>query len=254
MAECDVVFICVPTPSKTNGKCFTGIVDKVISTLRDIIDEKKTFIVVRSTVPVGYCDIKDVYFMPEFLTEKSWKSDFKSCEDWVFGVLENKYIDNAHFMNLMNKMLHNAKFDGVIDNTSMHFIKTHEAECVKIFRNNALATKIGLFNEFESFCSAKNINYNKVKQIVTYDKRIGNYHTSVPGHDGKRGFGGTCLPKDLNSMIYQMTKSGLEAPILKAVKRRNNDIDRCERDWEDDVGRTIVNPSKKNKKEKKEKK
>ncbi len=123
------------------------------------------------------------------------------------------------------------------------YYHTSEAEAVKYFRNNFLATKVGVFNEFSSFCEAKGLNYGRVSRIVTLDERIGEDHTMVPGHDGMRGFGGTCLPKDLNSMIYQMEGAGVGGHILKAVKRRNVEIDREERDWEMDEGRAVVKKS-----------
>lgn len=243
LVDRDVIFIAVPTPAKDNGECHTGIVDLVINNLRKVVDEQRTQIVVRSTVPVGFCRSRKVMFMPEFLTEKRWREDFLGCRNWVIGTLDGQYDKNAKFMNLMNKMIYNAHFANVIKHNSMSFIDTSEAEAVKYFRNNFLATKVGVFNEFSEFCKAKGLNYGRVSRIVTLDKRIGEDHTMVPGHDGKKGFGGTCLPKDLNSMIYQMEGSGVVAPILNAVKRRNVEVDRVAKDWEDDVGRAVIGDS-----------
>ena len=72
-------------------------------------------------------------------------------------------------------------------------------------------------------------------KLVGMDKRIGEGHTLVPGHDGKRGFGGTCFPKDTKSMVSQMDKS----IVLKAVVERNDTVDRPERDWEQNKGRAV---------------
>lgn len=240
MRDRDVVFISVPTPAKDNGECYTGVVDYVIEKVREVVDEKKTFIVVRSTVPVGFCRERGVMFMPEFLTEKHWREDFINCKNWVIGTLMGEYGKNAQFMNLMNKMIYNAHFANVVQHNSMSFIDTSEAEAVKYFRNNFLATKVGVFNEFSVFCEAKGLNYGRISRIVTLDKRIGEDHTMVPGHDGMKGFGGTCLPKDLNSMIYQMEGAGVDASVLRAVKRRNVEIDRVSKDWEMDEGRAVV--------------
>lgn len=240
LADRDVIFVSVPTPSKSNGECFTGIVDSVIKDLRRVIDEKRTHIVIRSTVPIGYSRENNVMFMPEFLTEKMWKQDFINCKNWVIGTLNGQYDRNAKFMNIMNKLIYNAHFANVIKHNSISFIDTSEAETVKYFRNNFLAAKVGVFNEFSEFCVAKGLNYDRISRIVTLDKRVGESHTMVPGHDGKRGFGGTCLPKDINSIIYQMEEAGVKAPVLKAVKRRNLEIDRPAKDWEMDVGRAVV--------------
>jgi UDPglucose 6-dehydrogenase len=62
----------------------------------------------------------------------------------------------------------------------------------------------------------------------------------VPGHDGKRGYGGTCFPKDMASLEYQMKDSGVESTIIKAANDRNNRIDRSEKDWSQDKGRAVV--------------
>lgn len=245
MVDCDVVFVAVPTPSKENGECFTGVVVKVIENLKKIINVKKTHIVVRSTVPVGFSREHNVFFMPEFLTEKRWREDFVNCKNWVVGTLYKQYNRNAVFMNLMNKLIYNASFANVIRHNNISFIDTSEAEVVKYFRNNFLATKVGVFNEFSMFCEAKEINYSRVSQIVTLDKRIGEDHTMVPGHDGMKGFGGTCLPKDINSMIYQMREAETPSYILSAVKRRNLEVDRPDKDWESDVGRAVVGNNKK---------
>ena len=79
-----------------------------------------------------------------------------------------------------------------------------------------------------------NINYNVVKNAVIYDKRIGNTHLDAPGYDGKFGFGLSCLPKDLNSMKFQLENKGVECPILNAVIFRNETIDRPELDWKNE--------------------
>ena len=71
----EAVFIAVPTPitvtEEDSGKCNTRYVSSVIKQLKDV--DYKGHIIVRSTVPVGYCDTQKVHFMPEFLTEKNWE-------------------------------------------------------------------------------------------------------------------------------------------------------------------------------------
>jgi UDPglucose 6-dehydrogenase len=73
-----------------------------------------------------------------------------------------------------------------------------------------------------------------------YDKRIGESHTSVPGPDGRRGFGGTCFPKDTSSLLSQILNKGMGSYIINAAKKRNLDVDRPEKDWEEKKGRAVV--------------
>ena len=115
-----------------------------------------------------------------------------------------------------------------------------EAEMVKYVRNTFLATKISFFNEIYNFCGASNVSYETIIRQVSSDRRIGGSHTRVPGPDGKRGFGGTCLPKDANSLQQQFIQKNVDCPILAAVVRRNEEIDRPELDWMEDKGRAFI--------------
>ena len=96
------------------------------------------------------------------------------------------------------------------------------------------------FNEVEEFCRGSNISYRKVRELTLYDERIGDSHTSVHGPDGKRGFGGTCFPKDVSSFLHQILDKGLVSYIINAARSRNIDVDRKQKDWENDIGRAVL--------------
>ena len=95
--------------------------------------------------------------------------------------------------------------------------------------------------EIYQFCQIKGVNYENVRKIACNDDRILHSHTYVPGHDGKKGFGGTCFPKDTNSLRHEMNKSGMEPYILNSIIERNEKIDRPEKDWNENVGRAVIN-------------
>ena len=63
---------------------------------------------------------------------------------------------------------------------------------------------------------------------------------AVPGHDGKKGYGGTCFPKDTSSLRYEMTQSGMNPYVMNAIIERNDNVDRPEQDWLLDKGRAAV--------------
>ena len=90
------------------------------------------------------------------------------------------------------------------------------------------------------FCNLKDVNYENVRQIACNDERIMHSHTFVPGHDGKKGFGGTCFPKDTSSLRYEMIKSGMNPLVLNAIIERNETVDRIEKDWNDNLGRAVI--------------
>lgn len=226
--EVEIIFICVPTPMFKNGKCCTKIVEKVISDIRLVKED--SLIIVRSTVPIGFCEKMKVYFMPEFLTEKNWLNDFKKCNCWIFGG------EDIYFKEMIQNVIDNAYNKGFIDYNKVKFCSTSVAEGVKMFRNNFLATKVAFCNEFYDYCDIKGVKYDEVRKLAVMDNRIGESHSFVPGFDGKRGFGGTCFPKDLESILYDL---GEKSIILDAVKKRNLK-DRMEKDWENLYGRSII--------------
>ena len=103
--------------------------------------------------------------------------------------------------------------------------------------------KVSFFNEVYDFCTALDIDYDRVKDVAVLDERVGKSHTQVPGPDGKRGFGGTCFPKDIASLKSQLSRIGIyneKSSVLEASIKRNNDVDRPEKDWENDKGRAVV--------------
>ena len=72
------------------------------------------------------------------------------------------------------------------------------------------------------------------------DGRIGHSHMSVPGPDGKFGFGGSCFPKDIQAMINFAEALGVEPDVLKGAWEKNLNV-RPEQDWKKLKGRAGVN-------------
>ena len=110
---------------------------------------------------------------------------------------------------------------------------------VKYFTNCFLATKVSFANEMKYICDSIDLDYDKVVEYATYDKRLGKSHWSVPGPDGDLGFGGHCLPKDLSAMVNGFDTLGL----LEAVEQVNDQV-RENRDWESMVGRAVLEEEK----------
>jgi UDPglucose 6-dehydrogenase len=238
MKQCHIIFVCVPTPMEASGACHLGLVESVVRDLKGVLNTDEFPIVIRSTVPPGTCDRLGCYFMPEFLTEKNYILDFIHCENWILG-LRGTSSDEL-FKDSMKWLFQSAKNAGKIMYDHVVFRTNSEAEMIKYFRNDYLATKISFCNEIEEFCRWKGIDYEAVRSAAVLDPRIGESHTFVPGHDGHRGFGGTCFPKDTQSLLHEMGKAGMSSYILKSVVQRNLEVDRKEKDWEDNKGRAVV--------------
>ena len=233
---CEVVFISVPTPMNSDGSVCLSIVRSVVKNLRK--ENYVNAIVVRSTVPPGTCDELKVYFMPEFLTEKNYIQDFIDNPCWIFGYPQHEV--NGKVKTILSALLKGAQSHGKIKSSMVRWMPNQEAELVKYFRNTFLALKVAFCNEIYSYCEAKQINYNNVQEVATMDPRIGPSHAKVPGPDGKRGYGGTCFPKDTHGLSSAMQQEGVSSLLLQASIQRNETIDRPEKDWLHDIGRTII--------------
>ena len=234
--QCEIIFISVPTPMAKDGSCYLNIVKNVLENLKSINFTGIT--VLRSTVPVGTCDNLECYFMPEFLTEKNYINDFINNKDWIFGLLNQDYDEK--FIKLIKKLFTLAYENNRITYNNLHFVTNKEAEMVKMFKNCYLAMKISFCNEIYEFCNLKDVNYENVRKLASIDSRIGSSHTNVPGHDGKKGFGGTCFPKDTASLKHEMEISGMTPYVINSIIERNEKIDRPEKDWFQNKGRATV--------------
>ena len=236
MKKCEIIFISVPTPRNTDGSVCINIVTNVINDLNSI--NYHGFIVVRSTVIPGTSDELNVYFMPEFLTEKNFIKDFKTNPLWIFGLLNTE--KDKLFKTKITQLFNFAYESKCIVSNKIEWMYNKEAEMVKYFRNTFLSVKVSYCNEIYEYCKLKNINYEKVSKIASIDKRIGTSHIQVPGHDCKFGYGGTCFPKDSNALLFDMKKNEINSFILNASVNRNETHDRPEKDWLSDKGRVII--------------
>ncbi len=229
--NCNIIFICVPTPMDKDGSCVVDNVESVIKKFKDIDD---LILVVKSTVSPGtissfnekYKNIQ-IVFNPEFLTERNAIQDFNNQDRIILG---GPRPATTKIKNIFTKVFPSA-----------HIIKTGSthAEMIKYFINSFLATKVSFANEMYQICQKLNLDYDKVLEYSLGDKRIGNSHLYVPGPDGDLGFGGHCLPKDLSALINLTEKYKSVNNLLKSVKLTNDEI-RKNRDWEKMKGRAII--------------
>ena len=86
---------------------------------------------------------------------------------------------------------------------------------------------------------ASGANWEDAIEGFILDGRIGHSHITVPGHDGKLGFGGSCFPKDIKALIAYSKTLGLELTTLQGAWDTNL-IVRPEKDWEELKGRSVV--------------
>ena len=240
---CDIIFVCVPTPMDAEtGEASIHIVEEVISTIDDLAGElgKQSTIIIKSTVPPGttlyFNKYKTMYsnviFNPEFLTEANAVEDFKNQDKIVLGVDGGIEIDNVIEL-----------FRDAFPNIPFLQVSSTEAEMMKYVINNFLSVKVSFLNEIYNICQANHIDYNRVATLAKTDQRLGDSHWMVPGPDGDFGFGGHCLPKDLQALIFLANQLQLDTPVLNGAWQTNNQV-RKHKDWEQQEGRAIINKKK----------
>ena len=234
--ESNIIFICLPTPMKKDGTCNTDIINGVLNEINNIIvdndlDRDKTVVIKSTIIPGSSRNFSDKYeelnivFNPEFLTEANGNDDFLNQKRIILG--------GEYFSEIKN--LYSISFP----DAEIIVLSYEESEMVKYFSNAFLATKVSFANEIFILCKKMNIDYDLVVKAAIKDDRIGNSHLSVPGPDGKYGFGGSCLPKDLLALISFFNSNDVDSVLLNSVWKRNSKIDRKEKDWELLKGRAV---------------
>ena len=213
----DVSFICVGTPSDSDGNIDLGIVNAASESLGDSLRAKKAYhvIVVKSTVvpetteKVIFPLIEKrsgkragdfgVVMNPEFLREGKAVHDFMHPDKIVVGSLDKKSGDIV--ASLYNGL------DCEVTRTN-----PRTAEMIKYANNAFLATKISFANEIGNICKELSIDTYEVMSAVGKDFRIGKYFLNAGA-----GFGGSCFPKDVKALIGKAKEIGYEPILLKSV-------------------------------------
>ncbi|MGB9735767.1 MAG: UDP-glucose dehydrogenase family protein [bacterium] len=213
-----IIFIAVGTPPNNNGATDLSAVKSVAKDIGRYMNEYK-IVVTKSTVPVGTSEVIkkiisketdlqfDVASNPEFLKEGAAIEDFMKPDRVVIGVSNEKTGD-------ILKSLYEP-----FTRTGNPIIITdiRSSEMIKYAANAMLATKISFINEIANLCSITGANIDDVRRGIGYDNRIGHLFL-FPGV----GYGGSCFPKDVKSIIHVGKKHGYNMELLSAVDRVNN--------------------------------
>jgi len=231
-SDINFYFICVPTPSDSEGKCDISIVENVIKQL-SLVVKKRSIVIIKSTIKPGttrnlynkYNNEKlDIVFCPEFLREVSYKDDIYSAEFVLFGIDESQKALINDLKDLFTNYLYKHKYttnDNLESPFEFYFKTFEECELFKYTLNTFFATKITFFNEIYELCNTIGVDYQNLKSLFKLDKRIGDYGTVVPGMDGF-GYTRSCLPKEIRALIKLQEELGLSNDLASCVDKRND--------------------------------
>lgn len=207
---CDVAFVCVPTPMAADGSCDTSSVDETLSWL------EAESIVLRSTVPVGYVDAqmektgKQLVFQPEYFGETAAHpfADLAS-RGWI--TLGGSQAAAECAVRAYQTVYNSDIVVNIVD--------ARTAELAKYMENSFFALKVTFCNEFYDLAQACGVDYHRLRETWLLDPRMGRSHTFV--YPQNRGFGGSCLPKDLAAIRAQARDLGVDSTLLDAISKKN---------------------------------
>ncbi len=207
-SRANIIFVCVPTPRGPDGSADIGIVEGVV---KRIVGNK--IVVIKSTVPPGTTEAfqkkypqHQFLFNPEFLTEKRAWEDFVKPDRQIVGFTAES-IDAAHaVLSLLPKAPFMSPW-GIHTYRPVKITAT-EAEIIKYGGNVFFSRKVNFANALCRLAEAHEADYENVRLGMAADFRIGDSHLDVL-HGGYRGFGGYCLPKDIDALIVHCSGKGL---------------------------------------------
>jgi UDPglucose 6-dehydrogenase len=223
--DCDIIFVTVGTPQKSNGAIELAMIKKASATIGKVLakSKKNPIILIKSTVIPG--TIQNIILPilekksgkkagkefglisnPEFLQESSAIRDTKYPHAIVLGGYQTKHMKKAKKI-----------FAKLHPNIPIIITNYQTSEMIKYANNSFLATKISFINQLSNICqNTPGANIDDIAKTIGLDPRIGKLFLNAGP-----GYGGSCLPKDMRAMINFSNKAGVAPTLLHAVEKTN---------------------------------
>jgi len=213
----EVIFICVGTPQRSTGKADLTFVLQAIESIGRLLSQ---FVVIvnKSTVPVGTAERVtrilreltrvdfEVVSNPEFLKEGAAIKDFQNPDRIVIGTESPRAQEvMARLYSPMARV-----------NRPILYMKPQTAELVKYAANAMLASRISFMNGLTGLCEKIGADIKDVAKGIGLDTRIGpRFLQASPG------YGGSCFPKDVRSLVDTMESLQVNANFFRAIDQVN---------------------------------
>lgn len=224
IADCQLIFVCVGTPSAANGSQSLAAVERVSEQLGVLLRSCRDFpvVVLRSTVPPGTTEtvvaplletasgspVNSTFglcFMPEFLREGSSVRDYYNPPFTIVGSASTRAVE------VVRELF--GPFPGEFIATA-----TSNAEMVKLVCNAFHALKVSFANEVGRLGRSLGVDSRAVMELVCRDRSLNISPAYLrPGY----AYGGSCLPKDLRALLYLAKRNDVDLPMLAGVGSSN---------------------------------
>ncbi len=221
----DALFLCLPTPSGTDGSADLSYYFEALRTIAPLLagrsDPRRVVIINKSTVPVGTARRLEAFLQqhgvtnfgiasnPEFLPEGEAVARSRHPDRVVVGA------DTMEDFGTIRRL-----YSQFYNHVRIQYIETtpETAEAIKYVSNTLLLTYISFWNGVgarlaETFA---NVQMEDLKRGVTSDHRISTWGSYV-----SNGAGGSCFGKDIQSLIHQLGSAGQHTGLLQAVHEIN---------------------------------